>query len=63
MKQGCDLILAAGGDGTINEAVNGMAGSDVAFGALPAGTANVLFPPESRWARSTGPGTRGAILF
>jgi YegS/Rv2252/BmrU family lipid kinase len=42
IEQGCNLILAAGGDGTINEAVNGMAGSQVAFGALPAGTANVL---------------------
>ncbi|MDP9171845.1 MAG: hypothetical protein M3N54_14610, partial [Acidobacteriota bacterium] len=42
IDSGCDLILAAGGDGTINEAVNGMAGSEVAFGALPAGTANVL---------------------
>jgi YegS/Rv2252/BmrU family lipid kinase len=42
IKQGCNLILAAGGDGTINEAVNGMAGSDIPFGALPAGTANVL---------------------
>lgn len=42
IQQGCDLILAAGGDGTINEAVNGMAGSEVPFGALPAGTANVL---------------------
>jgi YegS/Rv2252/BmrU family lipid kinase len=41
-KQGFDLILAAGGDGTINEAINGLAGSRVAFGALPAGTANVL---------------------
>jgi diacylglycerol kinase (ATP) len=39
---GCDLILAAGGDGTINEAVNGIAGSGVVFGILPAGTANVL---------------------
>ena len=39
---GCDLILAAGGDGTINEAINGIAGSGVAFGPLPAGTANVL---------------------
>jgi diacylglycerol kinase (ATP) len=39
---GCDLILAAGGDGTINEAVNGIAGSGVLFGILPAGTANVL---------------------
>ena len=46
IKQGCNLILAAGGDGTINETVNGMVGAelghDVAFGALPAGTANVL---------------------
>jgi YegS/Rv2252/BmrU family lipid kinase len=42
VSQNCDLILAAGGDGTINEAVNGMAGLDVPFGALPAGTANVL---------------------
>lgn len=41
-EQGCELILAAGGDGTINEAVNGIAGSDVLFGILPAGTANVL---------------------
>ena len=39
---GCDLILAAGGDGTINEAVNGIVGSHVPFGILPAGTANVL---------------------
>lgn len=39
---GCNLILAAGGDGTINEAVNGIAGSHVPFGILPAGTANVL---------------------
>jgi diacylglycerol kinase (ATP) len=42
IKDGCNLILAAGGDGTINETVNGIAGSPVAFGALPAGTANVL---------------------
>src|SRR5579862_8141788 len=39
---GCDLILAAGGDGTINEVVNGIAGMHVNFGILPAGTANVL---------------------
>jgi diacylglycerol kinase (ATP) len=36
------LILVAGGDGTINEVVNGMAGSEVPLGILPAGTANVL---------------------
>ncbi len=36
------MILVAGGDGTINEAVNGMAHSGVPLGILPAGTANVL---------------------
>lgn len=40
--KGCELVLAAGGDGTINEAVNGIAGSNIQFGILPAGTANVL---------------------
>ena len=42
MERGADLILVAGGDGTINEAVNGMVHSDVPLGILPAGTANVL---------------------
>jgi diacylglycerol kinase (ATP) len=42
VDRGADLILAAGGDGTINEVVNGMAYSDVPLGVLPAGTANVL---------------------
>jgi diacylglycerol kinase (ATP) len=39
---GADLILVLGGDGTINEAVNGMVHSNVALGILPGGTANVL---------------------
>jgi diacylglycerol kinase family enzyme len=42
IREGTDLIVAAGGDGTINEVVEGMAGSDVPLGILPAGTANVL---------------------
>jgi diacylglycerol kinase (ATP) len=42
VERGAELILVAGGDGTINEAVNGMAYSDVPLGILPAGTANVL---------------------
>lgn len=41
-KDGVDLVLVAGGDGTINEAVNGLAGSRVPLAVLPAGTANVL---------------------
>ena len=39
---GADLILVLGGDGTINEAANGMVHSSVPLGILPGGTANVL---------------------
>jgi diacylglycerol kinase (ATP) len=42
IEQGADLILAAGGDGTINEVLDGMVSSSVPLGILPAGTANVL---------------------
>jgi YegS/Rv2252/BmrU family lipid kinase len=35
-------IIAAGGDGTINGIINGMAYSGVPLGTLPLGTANVL---------------------
>lgn len=39
---GAELILAAGGDGTISEAAQGVAFTSVPMGILPAGTANVL---------------------
>ena len=42
VDDGADLVLALGGDGTINEVANGMIGSRVPLGILPAGTANVL---------------------
>jgi diacylglycerol kinase family enzyme len=42
IAQGADLILAAGGDGTINEIAEGVVFSSVPMGILPAGTANVL---------------------
>ena len=40
--EGFTTIVAAGGDGTINEVVNGIAGSEVALGILPVGTMNVF---------------------
>ena len=42
IRQGADLILVLGGDGTVNEVVQGLAHSKVPLGVLPGGTANVL---------------------
>ena len=42
IDRGADLILAAGGDGTVNEVVEGVVHSHVPMAVLPAGTANVL---------------------
>jgi diacylglycerol kinase (ATP) len=36
------MVIACGGDGTINEIVNGLACSQVPMALLPAGTANIL---------------------
>ncbi len=42
IEAGCDLIIVAGGDGTINEVANGMLHTSVPLAILPGGTANVL---------------------
>lgn len=42
IANGVDVVLACGGDGTINEVINGVAPSRVPFGILPGGTANIL---------------------
>ena len=51
IAKGADLVIAAGGDGTINEVANGVVGSEVPMALLPGGTANVL-------AVETGIGTQ-----
>jgi YegS/Rv2252/BmrU family lipid kinase len=44
---GHEMVIAAGGDGTLNDAIQGLAGSTTALGVLPMGTVNV-------WAREIG---------
>lgn len=39
---GFDLVAAVGGDGTVNETINGLAGSDTPLAIIPTGTVNVL---------------------
>lgn len=48
VEQGAEVVIAAGGDGTINGVINGLAEQpNVRLGILPTGTANV-------WARESG---------
>ena len=47
VKRNISLVIVAGGDGTINEVIQELAGSETALGVLPMGTVNV-------WAREVG---------
>jgi diacylglycerol kinase (ATP) len=49
--EGFDVVVACGGDGTVSEVIDGLTGTDVAVGTLPAGTEDV-------WSREIGVSTR-----
>jgi diacylglycerol kinase (ATP) len=42
VREGCDTVLACGGDGTVHEILQSLVGTEVALGVVPLGTANAL---------------------
>jgi diacylglycerol kinase (ATP) len=64
VNRGARVVIAAGGDGTINEVANGLVNTDAALGVLPMGTTN-------SWALQMGipalnpllPGTQAARMI
>ncbi len=42
VKEGAELVLVCGGDGTVNEAINGLAPGSATLGIMPGGTANII---------------------
>jgi YegS/Rv2252/BmrU family lipid kinase len=47
VRDGCNVVVDCGGDGTLNEIVEGVLGTDAAVATLPGGTANL-------WAHEVG---------
>jgi YegS/Rv2252/BmrU family lipid kinase len=54
--RGDDLVFAVGGDGTVRDVADGLAGSETALAAVPSGTVNI-------WCRETGIPSRARGAF
>lgn len=54
--RGARVVIAAGGDGTVNEVANGLVNTEVALGILPVGTTN-------SWALQMGIPTLNPVLL
>jgi diacylglycerol kinase family enzyme len=60
-RDGLEMVVAAGGDGTIAEVANGLIGSPTVLGVIPLGTANVL---AKEYRLSTSPrGVASALAY
>ncbi|HEX6819570.1 MAG TPA: diacylglycerol kinase family protein [Ktedonobacterales bacterium] len=55
VKRGFDVVVASGGDGTVNETMSGLVGSEVPLGVFPIGTMNL-------WASQLGYARRPDVV-
>jgi YegS/Rv2252/BmrU family lipid kinase len=42
LRDGIDLVVAAGGDGTVSDVIDGLTGSPIPLGIIPTGTGNLV---------------------